>query len=47
MLAKGVNVQLDCVVNKISTGHDEAVLVEGVQVRVHAPTYIRSLLSRA
>lgn len=29
---KGVNVLLDCTVNRISTGHGEGVLVEGVLV---------------
>lgn len=33
--AGGVNVVLDCVVNRISTADAEGVLVEGVQVRGH------------
>lgn len=31
---KGVNVQLDCTVEHISTAHDDAVRLDGVQVRV-------------
>lgn len=31
--AKGVNIQLDCTANRISTAHDDAVRVEGVKVQ--------------
>lgn len=30
---KGVNLVLDCVVNRVSTADSDAVVVEGVQVR--------------
>lgn len=30
---KGVNVQLDCIVNHVSTAHNDGVIVEGSAVR--------------